>query len=114
MGAVASCVLVVAVGLLAAPVHGERSGSKNLEIYLRGGVSPLTLPRDRLRPVSVRLQAGIRTIHSVPLPRVRKIRLELAYRGSLDTYGLPLCRKAQLRTLDTRHAMGTPPRYLTT
>src|SRR3954454_18835479 len=100
-GAIASCLLVVAVGLLATPVHGERSGSKNLEVYLRGGVSPLTLPRDRLRPVSVRLQAGIRTVHSVPLPRVTKISLELAYRGSLDTYGLPLCRKAQLRTLDT-------------
>jgi hypothetical protein len=98
-------VLTVAVGLLAAPVYGERSGSENLEIYLRGGVSPRTLPRDRSRPVSMRLEAGIKTMSSVPLPRVNEIRLELAYRGALDTYGLPVCPRAQLRGLDTRHAI---------
>ena len=90
---------------LAAPVYGERSQSENLIIYLRGGVSPRTLPRDHSSPVSVRLQAGIETANSVPLPRVKKIRLELAYRGALDTYGLPVCRRARLRALDTRHAI---------
>jgi hypothetical protein len=103
--ALASCVLIVALGLVAAPVNGERSQSENLIVYLRGGVSPRTLPRDGSRPVSVRLQAGIRTVNSVPLPRVNEIRLELAYRGVLDTNGLPLCPRARLRQLDTRHAM---------
>jgi hypothetical protein len=97
--------LVVAAALVAAPVYGERSQSENLIVYLRGGVSPRTLPRDRSRPVSVRLQAGIRTVNSVPLPRVREIRLELAYRGVLDTEGLPVCPRARLRQLDTRHAL---------
>ncbi len=79
------------IGVLAAPVHGERAQSGSLIVYLRGGVSPRTLPRDHPTPVSVRLQAGIQTLNSVPLPRVKKIRLELAYRGALDTEGLPLC-----------------------
>lgn len=103
--ALASCVLMVAIALLATPVYGERSEFGNLEVYLRGGVSPRTLPRDRSTPVSVHLQAGIRTVNSVPLPRVKKISLELAYRGVLDTYGLPLCPRSRLRALDTRHAV---------
>ena len=97
--------LAVAVGFVAAPVFGERSQSQNLVIYLRGGVSPRTLPRDHTRPVAMRLQAGIGTVNSVPLPRVKEIRLELAYRGTLDTYGLPVCGRARLRALDTRHAI---------
>lgn len=102
-----ACVLAVAVCAVAAPVYGERSQSKDLVVYLRGGVSPRTLPRDHPSPVSVRLQAGLQTKNSVPLPRVKKISLELAYRGALDTEGLPLCRRAQLRALDTRHALAT-------
>ena len=97
--------LVVGCGLLAVPVYGERNQSGDLIIYLRGGVAPRTLPRDHLRPVSVRLQAGVRTANSVPLPRVTRISLELAYRGALDTNGLPLCARAQLRALDTRNAL---------
>ena len=44
-------------------------------------------------------------MNSVPLPRVKKIRLELAYRGALDTEGLPVCSRTRLRALDTRHAV---------
>ena len=85
------CLLAIAVYVLATPVYGERSQFANLIVYLRGGVSPRTLPRYHSTPVSVRLQAGIQTADSVPLPRVKKIRLELAYRGVLDTEGLPVC-----------------------
>jgi hypothetical protein len=99
------CLLMGAFGLLAAPVHGERSQFGNLIVYLRGGVSPRTLPRYHSTPVSVRLQAGILTANSLPLPRVKKISLELAYRGALDTYGLPICARGRLRALDTRHAV---------
>src|SRR4051794_20419041 len=103
--ALISCALLVGCALLAVPVYGERFQSGDLIVYLRGGVSPRTLPRDHSTPVSVRLQAGIRTANSVPLPRVTRISLELAYRGSLDTNGLPLCPRAQLRALDTRNAL---------
>jgi hypothetical protein len=103
--ALASGALLVAIGILAAPVHGERAQFGSLIVYLRGGVSPRTLPRYHSTPVSVRLQAGIQTVNSVPLPRVKKIRLELAYRGVLDTHGLAVCPRTRLRALDTRHAI---------
>jgi hypothetical protein len=97
--------LAMVLGLAAAPVYGERSQAGDLIIYLRGGVSPRTLPRDHSVPVSVRLQAGIETENSVPLPHVRKISLELAYQGALDTEGLPVCSRNELRALDASHAI---------
>jgi hypothetical protein len=89
---------------MAAHVYAERSATENLEVYLRGGISPRTLPRDHSRAVAVRLQAGIRTSEKVPLPRVEQIRLELAYRGVLDTEGLPVCRRGRLRSRDSQGA----------
>ena len=103
--ALLSGALLAVCGMLAVPVQAERNQVGDLIVYLRGGVSPRTLPRDHSTPVSVRLQAGIRTANSVPLPRVTRISLELAYRGALDTEGLPLCGRARLRVLDTRDAL---------
>ena len=55
--------------------------------------------------MAVRLQAGIRTAERVPLPRVRAIRLELAWRGALDTRGLPVCSPSKLRSFDSSQAI---------
>jgi hypothetical protein len=55
--------------------------------------------------VAVRLQAGIRTADRAPLPRVSAIRLELAWRGALDTRGLAVCPKARLPGTDSREAL---------
>ena len=49
--------------------------------------------------------AGIRTAKGVPLPRVKGVRLELAYKGVLDTRGLPLCSRARLRARNPREAI---------
>jgi hypothetical protein len=91
--------------LLAGPVSAERSQKGNLIVFLNGGVSPRALPRGRSAPVAVRLQAGILTTHDLPLPRVKKVRLELAYRGELDTRGLAACPRGGLRAVDRAHAL---------
>jgi hypothetical protein len=87
------------------PVDAERIASGNLIAFLQGGISPRTLPRARQAPVAVRLHGGVRTAEGIPLPRVKKVRLELAYKGVLDTRGLPLCPRAHLRALDIREAL---------
>src|ERR1044071_6211618 len=84
---------LLALAVFAIPVDAERNASGDLTAFLKGGISPRTLPRNHKAPVAVRLHAGIRTAEGVPLPRVKKVRLELAYKGALDTNGLPLCRK---------------------
>jgi hypothetical protein len=95
--------LILAV--LAIPVDAERIASGNLIAFLEGGISPRTLPRTHKTPVAVRLHGGIRTAEGIPLPRVKEVRLELAYKGELDTNGLALCPKVRLGALNIREAL---------
>jgi hypothetical protein len=90
---------------MAGPAFAERSQSGNLIAFLNARVAPRTLPRDHLAPVAIHLDAGIRTAEQTPLPRVTGIRLELAWRGTLDTDGLMACPRKRLLSVDTRGAM---------
>jgi hypothetical protein len=96
---------LVALALLAAPAGAEQAQSGDLIVSLNGGIFPRRLPRDRPAPVAVRLGGGIRTADALPLPRVKEIKLELAWRGTLFTKGLPVCPEARLRSVDSRHAI---------
>ena len=53
----------------------------------------------------MRLGGRVLTTDRAPLPRVNWIRLELAFRGELDTRGLAVCHSARLRGTDTRQAL---------
>jgi hypothetical protein len=96
---------LLSLAVLAIPVDAERNASGSLEVFLKGGISPRTLPRAHKVPVAVRLNGGIQTPEGVPLPRVKQVRLELAYKGALDTLGLPLCPRSRLRALNPREAL---------
>jgi hypothetical protein len=96
---------LLTLAVLAIPVHAERNASGNLIVFLEGGISPRTLPRTHRAPVAVRMHGGIHTMEGIPLPRVEEVRLELAYRGVLDTDGLPVCPKVKLRAADIREAL---------
>lgn len=63
------------------------------------------LPRNRQAPVAVHLSGRVLTSDKAPLPRVNWIRLELAWRGVLDTRGLPVCPRIRLLGADTRQAL---------
>ncbi len=93
------------LALIAGPVEAERAQSGDLIVFLNGGIAPRALPRSHSAPVAVRLQAGISTADHAPLPRVSAIRLELAWRGALDTRGLAVCPQRLLRGTDSRQAL---------
>jgi hypothetical protein len=96
---------MLAAALMAGPALAERTQTGELIAFLNGRVSPRLLPRDHLAPVAVELDAGIRAAAETPLPHVREIRLELAWRGTLDTEGLMACSRTRLLSVDTRQAM---------
>jgi hypothetical protein len=96
---------LAALALFAARAAAERTQDGNLIVSLNGGISPRALPRHRAAPVAVHLAGRVLTSDQTPLPRVNWIRLELAWRGVLDTHGLPVCPKARLRGLDSREAI---------
>jgi hypothetical protein len=96
---------LLTLAVLVIPVDAERNASGSLIAFLKGGISPRTLPRTHNAPVAIRLHSGIRTAPGVPLPRVNSVRLELAYKGELNTRGLPLCPRARLRARNPREAL---------
>ncbi len=89
--------LTAIVALGAGLAQGERTQRGNLIVSLDGGLSPRKLPRDRLAPVSVRLEGGIKTADGSPLPRVTRIELGLPGQGELSTRGLPICPQRRIR-----------------
>jgi len=93
------------LALLAGRGQAEEHQSGNLIVSMAGGITPRALPRTHSAPVAVRLQAGIRTADRAPVPRVSGIRLELAWRGALDTGGLAICPRWRLRSVDSREAL---------
>jgi hypothetical protein len=83
----------------------ERVQRGNLRVSLDGGIRPATLPRDWAAPVAVHLAGGVQTTDGSPIPRVNWIKVELAWRGKLDTHGLPVCPQVRLRSTDSSQAM---------
>ncbi len=96
---------MAALAILVGTAAAERSQEGNLVVSLNGGISPRKLPRSDRAPVAVRLAGHVLTTDRSPLPRVNWIRLELAWRGVLDTRGLPACPRKRLRGTDTNQAL---------
>jgi len=93
--------LVVAGGRAAGEIHQDG----NVQVTVRGGISPRMLPRHTKVPVAVHLSGGVRTSDGSPLPRVNRLKLELGWRGRLNTRGLPVCPQVRLRALASGQAM---------
>jgi hypothetical protein len=100
--------LVIGSGLLAlssAVARAERTQEGNVIVALNAGITPRKLPRNRRAPVTVHLGGRVLTADHSALPRVNWIRLELAWRGTLDTRGLPVCPRERLVFADTHQAL---------
>ena len=98
---------VALFALLSVQAGAERSQQGNLIVSLDGGITPKELPRDHAAPVAVHLLGGVHTSDGSPIPRVNWIKLELAWRGRLNTNGLPVCPQVRLRSTDSRQAMAS-------
>jgi hypothetical protein len=94
--AAAVLALALLLSLFAGSAVAERSQEGNLIVALNGGITPRKLPRHRPAPVVVHLAGKALTADRSPLPRVNWIRLELAWRGVLDTKGLAVCPRRRL------------------
>lgn len=97
--------VLAAIATWGGAARGERSQEDGVVVSLNGGISPRELPRDEPAPVAVRLAGRVITADDAPLPRVNWIRLELAWRGVLDTQGLPVCPRARLLGADSETAV---------
>jgi hypothetical protein len=98
-------VVVASAGALSGSAVAERIQEGNVIVALDGGVTPRDLPRSHRIPVAVHLGGRVLTSDHSPLPRVNWLRLEMAWRGLLDTRGLPTCTVAQLSASTTQQSL---------
>jgi len=103
--AIATVAMLISVGATVAAAEAEVSSSGNLIVTYNGGVTPATLPREDLAPVTVSIGASVRIISGEEPPSVRRITLALNRNGRLDSTGLPTCRVAQLETATGAQAL---------
>jgi hypothetical protein len=104
---VLGAVVLLAALLLANLARGERTQRGNVIVTLDGHFAPLTLPRHRPAPVSVRLDAGLRTSDGSVLPRVTRVELGIPGQGVITTRGLPTCSPRRLRNATSAKALET-------
>lgn len=98
--------VAVAAFALAAPcADAELSERGDLFVHFQGGLSPTTLPRQRLAPISVRIGGTIKTLSGERPPALRTMRVELNRGGKLDTRGLPVCRYGQIVASASQEAL---------
>lgn len=97
---------VVAVfALLAALAHAELTERGDLFVRFDGGIAPQALPREGRGAISVRVAGTIRTLSGNRPPALRQISIAINRGGSLDTHGLPRCRRSQLEARTSSQAL---------
>jgi hypothetical protein len=101
-------IVVVAVftALLGAAVaRGEISQEGNVRITFNAGFAPTTLPRQKLVPVTVKIEGEIGTTDGTHPPAVKRIEIDLNRHGRISTAGLPTCKAATLQSTTTQAAL---------
>jgi hypothetical protein len=97
--------LLAAIFALAAVAHAELSERGNLFVKFDGGIAPQSLPRHERGPIAVRVEGTIRTLSGERPPALRQIVIAVNRGGSLDTEGLPVCRRSQLEARSSEQAL---------
>lgn len=83
----------------------ELSAKGDLFVRFDGGIAPDALPRDSLAPIAVRIEGSVRTLAGAKPPAVRQIEIALNKGGRLETSGLPVCRRGQIKLTTPAEAL---------
>jgi hypothetical protein len=107
--------LAVALAIAAAAVAvagGEKPAvvtAGSLRLSIGGGLSPTTLPRDELAPVSLHVDGGLANVDGSQPPALKEVVLDSDRNAVVNARGLPVCSLAQLQSRDTQAAARACP-----
>jgi len=93
--------LIAAGGALAKP---EAVQVGNLVLTHDGAVSPTKLPRHSRAPIDAWISTAIATLDGSHVPAVREAVIDVDDDVRVDAKGLPVCKKNQLQSRDSRDA----------
>jgi CxxC motif-containing protein len=105
-------VITMALGaLIALTVAGIATAEKpvkvragNLELTFNGGFTPKTLSKTKLTPISLNVEADIKTVDGTHPPALKEFNVETDKNGAINVKGLPVCTASKLQSQDTKHA----------
>ena len=103
--------LIVAIALAVSlgssvGANGDKKQSGNLIVSLGGDLTPHSLPRHGVAPVSIKVQASFSTANRELPPRLRRITLRVGNQGRLvDDAGLPACPQRRVENTTATGAM---------
>jgi hypothetical protein len=103
--AAAALALSTLFGPPIAPAGAERTQRGNVILAMKGGFSPLSLPRRESAPVSVHLETTLSTADRSLPPTVTGIELGMPPQATITTAGLPACPPARLRNVTSSQAL---------
>jgi hypothetical protein len=102
----AIAVTASAVAIAAKPTV-VRAG--NLILTLNGGVSPSTLPKKTLAPISLNVSGGISTSDGSQPPALKELIVDTDKNGTINVKGLPKCTAGKLQAESTAAAKKACP-----
>jgi hypothetical protein len=85
--------------------HAEVIGGANIRASFNGWLTPRTLPRSNLAPVSLHMKGTVRTSDGSEPPALKKVTIALNRHGKVSTKGLPLCRRSSIIATSTAQAL---------
>jgi hypothetical protein len=98
-----SAVLALGVAAVAtAKFDTFRAG--NLILQADGGVSPKALPKKKMAPVKLHIKGKISTSDGTHASAFREATIDFDKNGSINTKGLPVCKRGELEARDTKAA----------
>jgi hypothetical protein len=103
--AVPTALAVAALLTASVAAQGEQTQAGSLRVAFDGRLSPRELPRDRLAPVTVRLDGSIRTVDGSRPPLLRRISIAVSRQGRIFFRGLPTCPSEALEQTTTEAAL---------
>ncbi|HEX5990565.1 MAG TPA: hypothetical protein VFY75_10180 [Solirubrobacterales bacterium] len=103
--ATAFAALAVALVFFASLANAELIERGNLFIKFAGGIAPTKLPRQENAPISVRVDGTVRTLSGERPPALRFISIAINRGGTIETRGLPVCRRSQIESASSAQAL---------
>jgi hypothetical protein len=100
-----TCVLGLALALVAATSQAEFVQSGKLLVSFDAGIQPSKLPRSELVPVKVGFRGTFENLDASDTPALQSMQVRLSRGGEINSKGLPVCPKAKLDGLNTAQAL---------
>jgi hypothetical protein len=84
----------------------------NLRLSIAGGVTPATLPRNELAPISLHVDGDLADADGSQPPALKEVVLDSDKNAIVNAKGLPACRASQLEAQDTQAAQRACPKAI--